>query len=104
MLAEVGDFIPPFLGDEVEQLRIKIVETLDGADGRKREGDQRTRRKRIFGGALVEVRFVVVSEVVEQRVGNRAVVGNHYAIAGGALTSRRGKLCFASHASTIHRS
>lgn len=63
------NLIVPVVGDEVEQLRIKVVKALVAAEGGTGECDQRTGRECVFGGTLVVWCFIVVRHVVEDGVG-----------------------------------
>lgn len=97
-----SDLIQSRLSDQVQKLRVQVVVALDGADSAIRESDEGTGGKSIFGGALVEVRLVVMREVEEERVRCRAIVRNDNARTCRTLAGGWRELFFAGQACAVH--
>lgn len=80
------DFVQPVVGDEIQQLGVKIVETLIGTQSRSGKGDQRSGRQGIFGGPLVVRSFVVVCDIVEDGVRGGTLVRSDDTWSRGSFT------------------
>ena len=67
---DAGNLVSPGLANDIKELGVEIVEAAVATDGGVSKGDEGSRGKGIFGGALVRWRLVVVSAVHEEGMGS----------------------------------
>ena len=63
LLPDACHLVLPSLANQVKELRVQIVKSLDRSDGTVRERDEGAGRERILRAALVERRLVIVRQV-----------------------------------------